>query len=203
MSDGNGAATPRNRLKGYRSLIQGWSRPAGTGRGGGADVRRSPLGHINADGTPECGHAAIYTPREERFVASLEPGVRALVMVLVKDLGWITYTSCEGHPRSETAPMRRRNVGLLPRSQAEREQMTALLASAVEAVSRAAPVAGAELGVLHHTLDTEEGPRSCIDLVFYPRARKWADYAADADALQGDLVEVLRTLRSAAAIGAP
>lgn len=192
MSDASGVARPRNALNGYRQLIQNWTTPTEVWRDRGADIRRGPMGHINADGAAECGHAAIYVPREERFFESLEPGVRALVMALVGEWNWITYTSCEGHPKTETASMRRRNVGLLPRSDAEGDLMSAVLTSALASMPRAAPGAAAELGILHHSLDTEEGVRPCVDLVFYPRARDWAAYVLASDALQRDLVERLR-----------
>jgi hypothetical protein len=72
----------------------------------------------------------VYTCSDAQFRDSIEEKIRPLVFVCVFDLGLITYSSCEGHNTEQG--MAYRNVGILPRNDAEKDFAKALLGSTAE-----------------------------------------------------------------------
>lgn len=61
--------------------------------------------------------SAILTPRNKNFFDAIEPGILPVVKVIT-ELGYITYSSCEGHI-SDGLVERERHVGILPRDDNE------------------------------------------------------------------------------------
>ena len=67
-------------------------------------------GSINGDGVEGSFKAPSLSPFHPQFEISLEPKIRPLVFALV-DLGYLSYTSCEGHQINNT--VYEAHVGLL------------------------------------------------------------------------------------------
>lgn len=195
------ARAGQNLLVGYREFMAQWRDRRGAGHAGEA-LAKSALGNINATASPECDHAQVFGPSDQRFGASLEPGIRALVVAMVTELDWVTYTSCEGHPRTSDVPMRRRNVGILPQTADELEAIARTLERAIAAVTVRHGRAPAYLKMTRSVLDTDQGPKPCLDLAVYPQGATWSTYRETADDLQFALIDELLATRTGSASSA-
>ena len=112
--------------------------------------------------------AAVLTPSHPDFFARIEPGIRNLVKLLVSDLGWITYSSCEGHPTQEGRTLMPRHVGVLPRSRTELLQQRAVLYG-VAAAANVAIAAGASVAIREVMLECRDDKcRPVLDILFVP-----------------------------------
>lgn len=180
----------QNQMRGYRQLLTYWDRPAPSAPLA-APPARSPLGNINDRAAADCFVAAIFPPRDPRFAASLEAGVRDLVLTLVEERAWVTYTSCEGHPPTAAAPRRLRGVGLVGRSPEELERLAAEVARAADAANVVAATPTTRLRVVRKILDTEEGATPCVNIEFASDVDDWTTYVVEADRLQEALITAL------------
>lgn len=155
-------------------------------------LHHTTYGNINSTGElgNYAGHAL--TPWHPQFEASLEPGVRELILRL-NDLNWITYTSCEGHRYEGVALMpTERHVGILPRSVAEAGDIAQLLRRVSAQVNRRAPLRAVRVTVLRHRLDSEGQAHEAIDL-FFSRKRfyPWRVYFRHLDDAYRQFLEAL------------
>ena len=175
-----------NRIEGLRRLLE-----AGEGCGAAGANRLGPGGEINRAGTGASLEAYLRRPGDADFLANIEPGVAPLVRIMTERLGWLTYTSCEGH---RGPPLRERHLGLVARTPAEGAAM----------VNRLAPACRrANLGARHVRLaltliaaETELGPWPCLDLYFHAMTQASPEaYFAAADRLQARLVARLEAGR--------
>jgi len=149
-------------------------------------------GPINVEGSARCSSAAIFTPAAPEFRGSIEARVRPLVLFLVEQLGCITYSSCEGHPPEGDAAMRGRHVGILPRDEADRTRLCAVLVAAAAAASPADDRELVDL-VIREDVITSDGPDvRCIDIIFVAGSYDWPDYAAKVESVQSALLDRLR-----------
>jgi len=105
-----------NSIASTRELLCSWEYPRTT-------VAKcfaiSEAGNINFGGVIAGTYAHIFVPDETDFEASIEDGVRPIVLTIVRDGGLITYTSCEGHDYGSTDGGSECHVGVLPRTRAE------------------------------------------------------------------------------------
>lgn len=117
---------------------------------------------------PATFSAAALTPSHPDFLDRIEPGVRDLVRRLVVEMGWITYSSCEGHPARAPRGLMLRHVGLLPRDSTELQRQRHVLYEAAAAVN-ALNTGRTHLSVRDAILECEGG-RTCpvLDIVFVP-----------------------------------
>jgi hypothetical protein len=140
---------------------------------------------LNSSGLPGDTGGYSFTPHHQRFLSSLERGVRDLVLVLTGCHGLITYTSCEGH-RYEGLPLAptERHVGLLPRSRAEAERIRDLLVEVDAAVRTRCADGPAHLALMEHTLHDGDDTFPVLDLYFCrTEGASWAEYFAALDPL--------------------
>lgn len=126
-----------NRIASVRELLCSWesSRTAHA-----KCFAISEAGNINFEGVLAGTYAHIFTPREPDFEASIEAGVRPVVLALVREGGLVTYTSCEGHGYASSKLSSECHVGVLPRTRGE-------LRRAWKAFRRAVSRAGGGLSV--------------------------------------------------------
>lgn len=71
--------------------------------------------------------AIAITPSHPDFLKQIEVGVRNLVKLIAVDIGWITYSSCEGHQFTSKCQLLPRHVGVLPRNSFELHRQRYLL----------------------------------------------------------------------------
>jgi hypothetical protein len=121
-------------------------------------------GNINYTGEPACSSSLMLTRWHPNFSDVVEPGVRDLVAVLIERLDCITYSSCEGHPATETSEMRCRHVGIVARSRHELERFKGVLVRAAEIGEERSVEVVAEVVQIESDGDDGIG----IDVVFRP-----------------------------------
>jgi uncharacterized protein len=157
---------------------------------GKIDNATSEQGHINVEGSARCLSSVIYTPAAPQFLASIEAGVRPLVLALIQDLNCITYSSCEGHPPSDDGyPMRGRHVGILPRDAAEHAMFLERLRAAATLTP---PVPGVVTVEVREDIVASDGvDLPCIDLLFVAGSYDWAAYAEKIDSVQAAFLDHL------------
>jgi uncharacterized protein len=135
--------------------------------------------------------APMLTRAHPAFVAAVEPGVRALVLLAVDELGWISYSSCEGHELAggRIAP---RRLGILPRSFAQLQEVEAIAHEAAAAVNRGD--GAARVRVCEVPLESgDRWPLPAVDIVFAPLASAGpAAYFRDLPAASAALAAALR-----------
>jgi hypothetical protein len=126
---------------------------------------------------PVCSSPTAIVPRSDpRFWKQVESGIQPLVRALVDRLGWITYSSCEGHLRWQYPGMESQiepcHVGVLPRDTEERQQqLRHLFEVAARTNSR---FWSEDVMVRVHTewLHAQSGgSREAVDILFLPRSR--------------------------------
>lgn len=92
-------------------------------------LKKSKIGNINNLGKPSCSEAQLFTKNDSCFVDSIEPKVKELVLVIINNLNYITFSSCEGHPEyfdkdeQILVNFRERQVSILPRNENEHQKI--------------------------------------------------------------------------------
>jgi uncharacterized protein len=154
-----------NTLLGVARFLEAWTVPP-------AYPPRLPLhqgaaGQRNLSGGAK--DAAIVVPRgHPQFVAALEDGVRALVMLLVDRLGCVTFSSCEGHAAEDRRSLLwGRSVDILPRDTGEGARLRAVLRRCVDVVPQA-PDAAVRLRLVDDEVETDLGPLPTLTVDFAP-----------------------------------
>jgi len=182
-----------NAVSGLEGFRAEWD--AGKGNASRANEAEAPTdGPINIEGSARCQSAAIYTPAAPEFRGSIEARVRPLVLLLVEQLGCITYSSCEGHPPEEEALMRGRHVGILPRDDADRVRLRELLVAAAAATSPASDRDLVDLQIREDVIASDGPDVHCIDILFVAGSYDWAAYAGKVEAVQAAFLERLQAV---------
>jgi len=135
------------------------------------DVRVSAYGNLNIQGTPYDLRAPAVPPCCDDFDRFIEPGIRDLVLLLVRRWGLLTYTSCEGHrypPQAGLGPQLP-HVGWIVRSQRD-ASVTAELAASARSLSPRLEVLRLVAVVRDRALDTDDGPLDAAELALLPLA---------------------------------
>jgi hypothetical protein len=149
-------------------------------------------GNINLQGTPECSESLLLTRWHPSFAASLEVGVRELVMRLVTEWDCVTYSSCEGHRSTAQVSARVRHVRMVSRSRAEHLRLGSLLNRLVDATNADVGDPGVRLAWKPSVILAEEGLEAPgLDLIFEPQSGDERLYWAFLDAsYQGCLLQL-------------
>lgn len=148
-------------------------------------------GNVNIGGASDSHEASILAKSDPRFLDFIEPGVKRLVRYLVEALDCITYSSCEGHRSTSISAFRRRHVGIVPRDDAEAEQLRRVLT--IAALRSASPTV--EAAIVDDTLDSESRSIPCIDVVFVNKGEEEECYFRELDGVCNDfLVHLVRSL---------
>lgn len=178
-----------NHVQGLLDLVRGWDASCSAG----ADLGHPAPGingNINVDGGAATRSAQVYAKSHPSFWSSIEEGIRPLVQCIAKRRGWVTYTSCEGHPAYGGTEIRVRHVGILPRTGGEAAEISDALAKAVLAAetvqAQAAVVRCRKVPVTFET-----GETIGLDLVFECDDSSWEAYRAACDVLQSAVIRSL------------
>jgi len=139
------------------------------------ELKKSHFGNVNSSG--EIDYQGFSLSRwHPQFVDSLEKGVRELVLTLVEDFGWITYSSCEGHRYGGTriSPCERM-VSLYPRSRDEFRIMIRTLKRVTRKVNTDGGPVRLRVVACNLTDKASGKIHKGVDLIF-ARAKDWDSY---------------------------
>jgi hypothetical protein len=153
----------------------------------------SGKGNINLAGSDAGVMSYLLTRWHPSFEDSIEPGVRALVVQLIRTWDCVTYSSCQGHKAAGMVPARVRHVRLIARSRPEHEQLAGRLQRL--AMLTNAQVSGSTVGVAvaPTVVSSEDGVEALgLDLLFEPRG---CDEDGYAEAIEAVYEACLRQLR--------
>jgi hypothetical protein len=140
-------------------------------------------GNINLQATPECSESLLLTRWHPSFAASIEAGVRELVMRLVTEWDCVTYSSCEGHRSSAHIPARVRHVRMVSRSKAEHLRLGTLLNRLVDMTNADVGDQDVLLAWKHSIILADQGLEAPgLDLIFEPQSSKESLYWRSLDA---------------------
>lgn len=162
-----GDNSPLNDVRGLLGFLRRWDDRTEAGQQLPQQLKRSGVGNINLRGSADCYHSYLLTRWHPSFELVIEPGVRDLVIALVRHWDCVTYTSCEGHPAQGSVPMRPRHVGLVARSSSEYARLDRLLRTLVDLTNGGSDRGSVRLRLLHRVIIADEDLRAPgLDLLF-------------------------------------
>lgn len=140
------------------------------------DVKRieeaSGSKRTNQNVNPNCDNSDPFSSKtyiwwEEEFINHIELGVRRLVEIIVFDLKYITFSSCEGHTHELTRQIQSlRHVSILPRHGERRAILNRFSGIAEELNRHGLPC---KVSVLERDLITDDFHKYYgIDIIFHP-----------------------------------
>lgn len=188
-----------NRMEAFDEFVASWAVANHPRNHARVVLNSTEYGNISETGEPGDYRGHALSRWHPQFASSVEAGVRTLVLLLVEQCGYITYTSCEGHiyPGCDIPPVER-HVGLLPRDKAEQRAMIAKLQSVCRSISCASRAQHVHMGLLRHKLETQTRVRPVVTLFFRRRfTSPWLSYFGELDEVTHLTVRTLAaTVRS-------
>ena len=116
--------------------------------------------------------------------------------MMAYDLCWTTYTSCEGHYYGHNGlhPVER-HVGVLPRTEAERQTILSKLTAVSVKVNSRLLLGAVRVEVIVHSLQSNEMCYPAIDLFFKRRRlHSWQSYFKSLEGVYAKVTQDLRGL---------
>lgn len=180
-------AFTENRMRGFSDFLASWEDTAHSRNRDVVALGITPVGNINQTGELGDYRGHALSRWHPQFEASLEPGIRSLVCLLVRRFNVVTYTSCEGHAY-QGLPLKpvERHVGVLPLTSEQRVYLQALFESIGSDINRRYRRGAVRLVTVTHTLDVEAGSRAVLTLFFRRRRASWASYFRELDQVYRD-----------------
>ncbi len=156
------SAASANYIEDAQRFIRDWDcrKPEGS-----AYLYRYELGQ--KEGGQWHPHRRILTNNDIEFLEVIEGGVSLLVEMLTREMGLITYTSCEGH-QIDASRFHLRNVGILPRDNTELAFICGLVTEIAESVNDTADNL-VEVEVGQDVLEDEYQKYETIEIRFIPK----------------------------------
>jgi uncharacterized protein len=152
------------------------------------NLKIGKYGNINLDGTPDCYEAKSFVKGDRGFNDSIERGVRELVLLLIEKLGCITYSSCQGHPACDAAPMRERHVGIIPRNALEYLELLQHLQNAKEFTNSSVQPQSVRVAIYEAILDSDDCSLPCFDIFFISTNSDKRNYFDDLDVVYHEFI---------------
>ena len=188
----------KNNVHGLESFIWVWDNKIESDRYRRAVVdapstfRKSSVGNINDAGTSYSSFARMLTPHNEAFWRYVEPGVKALVQVLVDHHDLITYSSCEGHLYKDGSGDER-HAGLAFRSADERARVVSAFERVADAANERFTSGVVEVAIRCDIALSEDGAKHpSVDFVFWKGAGgAWETYFMALPGIYAYAVELL------------
>jgi hypothetical protein len=185
-----------NRIDGFAGFVDSWQNPAHPQNLTRVRLRTTAYGNLNVSGKLGDYRGYILSRWHPRFVDFLEPGIKDLVLVLVEQFHWVTYSSCEGHYYGQLGhPPVERMVGICPRSPTELNLVQLTLHSLRLSINRRHRSSSIRLAVVTTQLDADGSGRAVVDLVFRRRpSARWKTYFKQVDGVYRNVLAVLEDL---------
>lgn len=175
-----------NKMLGLAQFLQQWNEPCAVGVPM-VPLTRGKVGSINASGEFQAP-AVIFTRFHPQFIESVEPGVRPMVLAMISDGNWASYSSCEGHVDDNGRLLSHRSVGLvLCRPDPDRFRIAAINNAAKAANTRFGDV---QIDVKEVELETEAGPVECVDVNIVTSSTGAGAYPLRADAIMCSFIDI-------------
>ena len=147
-------------------------------------------GNINILGSVECYESEVLKVSDPRFFQAIEPGIRPLINYIACDLGYVTYTSCEGHRSIKHVPMRERYVGILPRTPKEFGHINDLLVKTKKNLQLYQ--SSIQLSVEKNFVESDDTTERCIDLYFRWKSNSEERYFKEIDTVSSIFLNELK-----------
>lgn len=177
-------STPFNHVAGLVDFLIRWEKQEDESRCRPVELAVSDNGNINLRGAADCYNSLLLTRWHPSFESSIEPGVRDLVMSLIRTWDCVTYSSCEGHPPQGSVPRRPRHIGLIARSASEHARLECLLKRLVALTNSSCVDGGFRLRLIQKIVTSDENIEAlALDLLF--------ESAASDDAVHDTQIELL------------
>lgn len=182
-----------NRISGYADFVASWHDPAHPQNLTRVSTRSGKHGNVSVSRRTGDYRGYVLSRWHPQFIDSIERGVRDLVVLLVGQYRWLTYSSCEGHHYGKHGPPPvQRAVGICPRTAREREVILRTLHRASRTVNASHRASSVVVDVVESQLDTEGATYATIELIFCrQRHARWSTYFRDLDAVYHDMVSLL------------
>ena len=132
-----------NRITGLdiKEFIQNWDNPQSYRNTINHEAKKSIIGNINNTGDPASAAAPVVTRYHPEFFSFVEEGVLDLVKLVIHNLNYITFLSCQGHPayyaNHKLIELRPRQVSILPRNEGEAEEIWLLFHKTCQKTNKA------------------------------------------------------------------
>ncbi len=169
-----------NSIGDLQSFLESWTEKDHPANCAPVAFSRTAAGNINSTGIPGNYSGPVISKWHPAFFSAIEPGVRELVTLFLQDFGWLTYTSCEGHPYiGSEIPPAERMVGLIPADSRERRMIAGVSTEIGGSLNQGR---GACCLVLHeHEVTSEQGNVStqpALDVIITRKSRStmWDEY---------------------------
>ena len=166
-------------MNGLRAVVQSWRDPPP--RDSTGESPESPA---------RVGEAPILPRSDPRFEAAVERGIRPLVLELTDRLGFLTYSSCEGHADPGDSALSSAHVAILPLSVDEHLRSATTLCTVRDAVAASAVADGVTIVVDTTAVIAGKTRLASLDIVLKHGTRERYD------AVVQELVLLLRVCRS-------
>lgn len=179
----------QNQIAHLDRFLHSWDATAGQDVSITPDVHapRSEFGNINVGARPWTAPSLLLPRGHADFYTHVEPGVRPWVRWFVAN-GYTTYTSCEGHDYGPGKDPDMRHVGVLLRTECERESLLVTYQSV-----NLTDFMACELAYLEHFVESDGARHDALDLFMVPRSgATWADYFAVVDQVTTSMLSQLQ-----------
>lgn len=181
-------------MEDFSAFVASWNDPAHPDNLSSVMLNMTPFGNINSTGVVGNYDGHALSKWHPQFDEALESGVRELVLLCVHKLGWITYTSCEGHRYlGRRLKCTERHVGLAPASKHQECEIATRMNHCAQVVNeRFAPI---RIQVVQEQLNSDGILYPVVD-IFFRRRRlvPWTLYFRRIDNFYARFVAEVRRL---------
>jgi hypothetical protein len=191
-----------NHITNLKAFLRAWDHPDDPFNSVEARFKTGSMGNINMSGEPRDICGPIVSKWQPNFIATIEPGVRELVSILINEFDLVTYSSCEGHnyPLSSLAQPTRRRVGILPRTEEEFEEIKVVFDLAAHKTNARMRQHAVIVLAKQRVLTTEADARRCLSIIFdLSQGSNYSQYFLDIDAVYFAFLEELTRQRKGSA----
>ncbi len=180
------------RITNFKAFIEAWSDPRNENNRKPIHLRTSQIGNINNTGDPNDNSADMLTVWHPDFEKVIEKEIKALVLFLTKELGWISFSSCQGH--FHNGELRHRHVELIGRDENEYEKIRKILLPSADKINQTYKQSLCVSIHDFYIVDRFEQFHA-IRLSFSPQSKeKRQEYFQDINKATDDFLNILRSI---------